>query len=547
MTAHHDPRVPPGELCVLRPLLDRWARETPDRVYVITPEGREWSFAAVRDVVIRTAHALRKLGVQQGDHVLTWLPNGMDALRVWFALNYLGAVYVPINTAYRGRILEHVVRNSDAKLMILHAGLVPRLGEIDRAKLEQAVIIGRSDASVPGVAVHSADALESDGTDPPVLERPIEPWDSYAIIYTSGTTGPSKGVMSSYMHLYASMASQELFPYLTRDDRWIINLPLFHVGATLFVYAMLMRGGSIVIIERFESDRFWDVVRRTRVTVGQLLGVMAQFLLKRPPAADDRDHTLRHMLMVPLPDDATVFAERFGVTYYTLFNMTETSIPVASGPNPRGTGTCGKARGGAQLRLVDEHDCEVPVGSVGEMVVRTDAPWSMSHGYYKNPEATAAAWRNGWFHTGDAFRADGDGNYIFVDRIKDAIRRRGENVSSFEVEKEICAFPPVKEAAVIAVRSELTEDEVMAVVAPVPGQSVDPLELTRFLKGRLPYFMVPRYVRVVPELPKTPTAKIQKTELRQDGVTADTWDRETEPSIVLKGERLDATSSERAT
>jgi crotonobetaine/carnitine-CoA ligase len=195
---------------------------------------------------------------------------------------------------------------------------------------------------------------------------------------------------------------------------------------------------------------------------------------------------------------------------------------------------------------VDEHDCEVPVGSVGEMVIRTDAPWSMSHGYYKNPEATAAAWRNGWFHTGDAFRVDADGNYIFVDRIKDAIRRRGENVSSFEVEKEICTFPAVKEAAVIAVRSELSEDEVMAVVAPVPGRAVNPVELTRFLKDRLPYFMVPRYVRVVPELPKTPTAKIQKTELRQDGVTADTWDRETDPSIVLKGERLDATSTGRA-
>ena len=179
-------------------------------------------------------------------------------------------------------------------------------------------------------------------------------------------------------------------------------------------------------------------------------------------------------------------------------------------------------------------------------VVRTDAPWSMSHGYYKNPEATAAAWRNGWFHTGDAFHLNAAGDYTFVDRIKDAIRRRGENVSSFEVEKEICAFPPVKEAAVIAVRSELTEDEVMAVVAPVPGQSIDPLGLTRFLKDRLPYFMVPRYVRVVPELPKTPTEKIQKTELRREGITPDTWDRETEPSIVLKRERLEDTPSGRA-
>lgn len=513
---------------------------------MITPDGKEWSFAATRALVVRTAQALRKLGVRQGDHVLCWLPNGMDCLRVWFALNYLGAVYVPINTAYRGSILAHVVRNSDAKLMIAHAALLGRLAEIDVATLQQVVGIGRTDARLAGVTLYDADALDSDDTALPELERPIEPWDSYAIIYTSGTTGPSKGVLSSYMHLYVSMASQEVFPYLRQDDRWIINLPLFHVGATLFVYAMLLRGGSIVVIERFESERFWETVRRTRVTVGQLLGVMEQFLVKRPPAPDDADHTLRHVLMVPLPDDAAAFAERFKVTYYTLFNMTETAIPVVSGPNPRGHGMCGTVRAGAQVRLVDEHDCEVPVGSVGEMVVRTDAPWAMSHGYYKNPEATAAAWRNGWFHTGDAFRMDADGNYYFVDRLKDAIRRRGENVSSFEVEKEICAFPSVKEAAVIAARSELSEDEVMAVVAPVPEHSIDPLELARFLKDRLPYFMVPRYIRVLPELPKTPTAKIQKTTLREEGVTDDTWDREAEGTLVIKRERLDSTPSDRA-
>jgi len=534
----HDARVPPADQCVIRPLLEQRAAETPDATYVIAPDGTPWTFAAFREGVVRTANGLHALGVRQGDHVVSWLPNGMEALRLWFGLNYLGAVYVPINTAYRGGILQHVVRNSDAKLMVAHAALVPRLAEIERTQLEQIVSVGRPGPELPGITMHGADALTSDSTALPALERPLEPWDTQAIIYTSGTTGPSKGVLSSYMHLHASIASAEAFPYLTGRDRFVINLPLFHVGGTLFIYAMLLRGGSIALVEGFDSERFWDGIRRTGTTVGMLLGVMAQFLLKRPPSGADRDHPLRAVVMVPMTDGAEVFAERFGVEIYTLFNMTETSIPIVSGRNPRPAGTCGKVRPGIEVRLVDEADCEVPVGTVGEMMVRTDAPWSMNHGYYKNPEATATAWRNGWFHTGDAFRMDADGNYYFVDRIKDAIRRRGENISSFEVEREICAFPAVKEAAVIAARSELSEDEVLAVVAPVPGQSIDPVALTRFLKDRLPYFMVPRYIRVVPELPKTPTQKIQKTTLRREGVTPDSWDREADKTVVIKRERL---------
>ncbi len=536
--SHGDTRVPPRELCVIRPLLERRAAESPDTTYVVAPDGTPWTYAAFRASVVRTANALRALGVEQGDHVVSWLPNGMEALRLWFGLNYLGAVYVPINTAYRGGILQHVVKNSDARLMVAHVALLPRLAEIDRAPLEQIVSVGRPGPELSGIAMRAAGALSSDSDALPPLERPVQPWDTQAIIYTSGTTGPSKGVLSSYMHLYASMASAESFPYLTGGDRFVINLPLFHVGATLFIYAMLLRGGSIALVESFESSRFWEVIRRTGTTVGMLLGVMAQFLLKQPPSPADREHPLQNVVMVPLTDDAEMFAERFGVDIYTLFNMTETSIPIVSGKNPRPAGTCGKVRAGIEVRLVDEADCEVPVGTVGEMMVRTDAPWSMNHGYYKNPEATAAAWRNGWFHTGDAFRADADGNYYFVDRMKDAIRRRGENISSFEVEREICAFPAVKEAAVVAARGELSEDEVLAVVAPVPGLSIDPVELTRFLVDRLPYFMVPRYIRVVPELPKTPTQKVQKAELRGDGITADCWDREADKTVVIKRERL---------
>ena len=222
--------------------------------------------------------------------------------------------------------------------------------------------------------------------------------------------------------------------------------------------------------------------------------------------------------------------------------MTEISTPLVSGPNPSPVGTCGRPRSGVDVRIVDEHDCEVEPGAVGELIVRTDRPWAMNHGYFRNPEATARAWRNGWFHTGDAFRVDAAGNYFFVDRIKDAIRRRGENISSFEVETEVGAHPAVKEAAAVAVASDEGEDEVLVAVSLADGARLDPEDLIRFLLPRMAHFMVPRYVRVVDELPKTPTQKVQKHVLRTEGLTADTWDRAA-AGIEVKRERIGATTA----
>ena len=532
-----DPRVPARDRVVTRDLMDRFERECPDKVYIeFGDNGEQWTYRDLRTMVIQTAIGLQQLGVAQGDHVLVWLPNSREHLRVFFAINYLGAVFVPINTAYKGAVLAHVIDNADAKLAIVHADLAPRLEDVPLASLKAAVVVGERRAC-PGLPTHFyADVLLPESGTLAPLARPIEPWDSQSIIYTSGTTGPSKGVLSSYLHIYTN-AGPETWTCVTGEDRFLVNMPLFHIGGMGVVFVMFVRGGSVSFIDRFDTATFLDTVRRTRTTATFLLGVMASFLEKLPERADDADTPLRLVFMVPLAGDIAAFSKRFGCEVYTIFNMTEISTPIISEPNPLVRGTCGKQRAGVDVRLVDDHDCEVPIGTVGEMLVRTDRPWGMNSGYYKNPSATAAAWRNGWFHTGDAFRKDAEGYYYFVDRKKDAIRRRGENISSFEVEADVLAHPAVREVAAIGVPNEMSEEDVLVVVAPVDGHLIDPAALLDFLRPRMAHFMIPRYVRVLPELPKTATSKVMKHELRQQGVTADTWDREA-AGIQIKSDRF---------
>ena len=529
-----DPRIPPRATCVLRYALDKHAHDTPDKTYVIFGDGTSWSYAETQERTRGRALALQNLGIVQGDHVAAWLPNGAEALVTFFAVNYIGAVFVPINTAYVGTILEHVIENCGAKILVAHGSLVARLRDVRLAALAQLVLIG-PDAEAPAALTSARFETCGGGTlQPPA--QPIEPWHTQAVVYTSGTTGPSKGVLMSYLHLFSN-AGPETWPFVTGDDRFLINMPIFHIGGIGLPFVMLARGGSIALWENFKTDEFWNFVRGTECTAAFLLGVMATFLLKEPASPRDREHGLRLALMVPLTESASDFRTRFDVDIYTIFNMTEISSPIVSAPNPTVLGTCGTKRDGVDVRLVDDNDCEVPIGTVGEMIIRADRPFAMMHGYLNNPEATARAWRNGWFHTGDAFRMNADGHYFFVDRIKDAIRRRGENISSFEVEAEVVAHADVQEAAAIGVPSPHGEDDVMIVVAPVAGHSIDEPALIEFLKARLPYFMVPRYVRVMAELPKTPTAKVQKVGLRADGITPDTWDRETD-QITIKREKL---------
>jgi carnitine-CoA ligase len=518
----YDPRMPDRKQCVQGYQIEHWANEKPDHIAVVFHGGESWTWKQTLAMTQRAAQGFMNRGVKKGDHVLSWQPNSKEAILTWFGLNYLGAVYVPLNTAYKGKILQHLVTLSDASLMVCHVDLAPHLNDIDTGMLTD-IIVTEGVVDIRGLTTHSGQTLLPEQR---LIKMPdvVEPWDTQYIIFTSGTTGPSKAVLSSYAHGYSM--GPEAHDYIDGDDRTLVNLPMFHAGGTVFFNMALATGGSIYLDTHFKTDEFWQTVRQHNITAACLVAAMNPFLLKLPASSLDKEHALRKVICVPWNEDAMALGLRHGFDTRTCFNMTEISNPMVSDIHPAQIGTCGKVREGVEARVVDENDCEVAPGEIGELILRTDRPWAMNHGYYKNPEATANAWRNGWFHTGDGFKYDADGLFYFVDRIKDAIRRRGENISSFEVESEITSFAAVKEAAAIPVPSDLGEDEVMIIVSPVEGEEIVPADLYRFLEPRMPYFMLPRYIRIVAELPKTPTQKVQKHLLKKDGITTDTWDVE---------------------
>jgi crotonobetaine/carnitine-CoA ligase len=539
MTVHppwFDPRMPARAACVTTCLVDRHAAARPDKEFIRFEDGQRWTWAETQAIGRRTAAAFQARGVKPGDTVLAWLPNNATMVRTWLGANYAGAIFVPINAGYRGRLLEHVLATSRAEIMICHPQLAERLADVATARLSRVIVEGRNAANVSlPLTVEAETALDGD---PQAFDASHAPqlWDTQMIIFTSGTTGPSKAVQATYLHMYAT--AQATYGYMTADDRMLINLPMYHVGGTASFLAAVAAGGSVALFDGFNTREFWSQVRGTGATIiSGLIGAMTVFLSKNEPRPDDADNPLRMVTLAPINADTIALGKRYGFSCLSGFNMTELSGPLITRIDETVERSCGKPRAGVQCRLVDDHDIEVPVGAVGELIVRSDRPWDQFTGYYGDPEATAAAMRNGWFHTGDLMTRDADGNFFFVDRKKDAIRRRGENVSSIEVEIDVASFPAVREVAAYGVPSPAGEEEVMIAVAPKPGASIDPVALIKYLTPRMAHFMVPRYVRVESELPKTPTNKIQKAALRAQGITPGTWDREA-AGLTLKRERL---------
>jgi crotonobetaine/carnitine-CoA ligase len=515
-------------------LLRHLADEDPDRFFLRPVLGAPERLGDAVAAVAGWSATLTEAEVGPGTAVATYLPAGPTAIHAWLAINGVGAIEVPIHLEYRGSYLAHVFRTSGVRVAIIAAEYLPRLREVlgELPDVETLIVLGEAD--LKGLPVRCIDAVSGAVADE---WQPIEQGrhDPCTVLMTSGTTGPSKAVLVSHGQLRAT--AEGAWPAGTLDsrDRYYSVLPLFHVAAKQAVDAVLRSGGQLVIRERFSTNAFFEDVRATGATVTCLMGAMAGFLMNRPARPDDRDSPLAKVLMLPLPPSLDEFRERFGVRARTVYNQTEVSVPIASvdfdTPDPQ---SCGRLRDGYQCRIVDELDEDVSVGEVGELIVRADRPWTLMSGYIGAFEATAKSWRNLWLHTGDAFRVDADGNYFFVDRLDDVIRRRGENISSVELEASVCEHAEVAECAAVGVDSAWSEEEVRVFVVPREGAMVDPAELTAFLVARIPRFMVPRYVELIATLPKTQTGKVRKRELRELPVGDGTWDREatTEASVT---------------
>lgn len=519
-----DPTPPTTEQCVIPRLIDLHAARTPDKVFVRFETGETWTWAQTRDKARATAAALQARGVVKGDIVAAWAPNSAALLQAWFGANYAGAALAPINTSFRGRLLEHAIAKCQARLLIIHPDLVQRLEGLSLGQVERLILTGDAVTALDlGVPTEPASALTGDAS--AYVEVESQPWDTPVIIFTSGTTGPSKAVVTSYVQEWTT--ARVTYGYMNQDDRMLVNLPMFHVGGIAAITSAVACGGSVALFEAFDTRRFWDIVRETESTVcSGLIGALTTFLMKEPPRADDADNPLRMVTLSPINEDTVALAARFGFDYISGFNMTEVSGPLICAVNEQVMRSCGRVREGMECRIVDAHDNEVPHGQPGELIIRSDSPCTLFTGYLGDPEATAAAWRNGWFHTGDLMRRDEEGCFFFIDRKKDAIRRRGENMSSLEIEIEVNAHPDVREVAAYGIDLPGGEQEVMVAVAPVSGTTLDAQALIEWLIPRMTHFMVPRYVRIEVELPKTPTNKIMKTGLRAEGVTPNTFDRE---------------------
>ncbi|WP_181779276.1 AMP-binding protein [Pseudonocardia pini] len=505
-------------------LLRDLAARHPERVLVSQAEtGRTQTAAQLWQRAVDWTDRLRAQGVVPGDHVATMTGNTAECFALWVGIALAGAIEIPVSVELRGSALEHVFAESRATLLVVddrgREALATDATGLAGIRTVLTTTVDRPGANrwLPvGIDVVPCPPREVDPTPETGMRLPGST-DIALVLFTSGTTGPAKGVLVPWGQLLSTC--EGAFPVdATGPDRCMYSaFPPNHISARTLPYLAWLRGGRAVLRERFSASAFWDDVDRHGCTTTALAATMGVFLLGAPSTPDDHAHALRDVMIAPLIENWETFAARFGVRVCTLFTMTEVSTPLASGWGPDRPTTCGYLRQGYpgyEARLVDADDRDVPVGEPGELAVRTAEPGTLNAGYLHREEETRHAWRGGWFHTGDWFRRDEQGRYQFAGRMKDAIRHRGENVSAYEVEREVLRTDGVAGCAAVGVPSADAEEDVYLFVVPEEGVDIDTTRLLEELRPRLARYMMPSYVHVVDALPLTATGKAHKTRLR---------------------------------
>ncbi len=523
MSENTGPRAPEKPMWEkdLAEFLRAVVRRDPDKVFV-EMHGRKLTYGEFEERVNATASLFREIGVGHGDRVCLFMPNCLEYLYCWFGLSSVGAIGVPINTAYKRDETAYILNDAGASALVADSGLVDIAEQAaDLApSIEHRLLVGEGEG--PTGWTRFSDALGS----APSLENAsqVSPDDISMLVYTSGTTGNPKGVMVTHKMYVAAGQGFAHWTQASPDDRFFTCLPYFHANVQYYsTMGALASGATLVVVDRFSASRFWDQVRAADATVVNFIGMMMPVLAKNAESPTDKENRVRLFYGSPAfsPEFLAEFQERFGTDIIVGFGMTETCYgTIEKIGDERRSGSSGQARqhpgpGFAnQVRISDAETGEaLGVNTVGEITVNNPA---VTPGYWNNEEQTRQTLRNGWLYTGDLGWLDEDGFLYFVDRKKDIIRRRGENISSQEVEDVIKRHAQVLDCAVIAVPSELGEDEVKAYVALTPGSDLKPEEVVYWCAEHLAYFKVPRYLEMRSELPRTPSLRVRKDLLRQE-------------------------------
>lgn len=518
-------------------LIAERARDSADKTFLhYLPDGQRISYLDLDQRTNGIGTALVAAGTAAGTHVALLLDNCPELVLSIFSISKIGAVWVPINTAARGKLLRYYLDLADIEVMVIHSDYAQNLRQVleHLPKLRTVFVVG-DHAQVQKSLGDAVGVHLLPGPDAATREKPPVSGGQFSdlscLLFTSGTTGPSKAVMMAQgtVHFYA--AHNAHYRDVREDDIEYVCMPMFHANALLnSVMSSFMARATIAMTDRYSTTRFWDEIRASNATRFNTLGAIANFLWTHPPHPRDRDNKVRLCSLAPVPKFVHEFEQRFGLKVFTGYGLSDYCLATSTAPDdpPEKIFTCGRPRAGIEVRIVDDDDFDVPTGTPGEIILRSNHMWGTSSGYYKMPEATVESRRNLWLHTGDRGYLDADGYLCFTDRKKDAIRRRGENISAYEVESVIVTHPAVLQCAVYPLRAELPEDEVAVSVVLRPGMTLSHAELIAYCVANMSYFMVPRFIQMTDELPLTPTGKVEKYKLKDvaQGNRAALWDRE---------------------